>query len=121
MLRSQTTDESCKAIFTCLRTSRPSTRLQALALYRLAKRYLRKDLQGLPRRSERACFAALLVLLLSVDMVIGRLTGQEKEDSPEILPFFGTTPGSEDDDLFAAASSLDPPSSSSGQLMHFGE
>ncbi len=121
MPRSQTTDESCKAIFTCLRTSSPSTRLQAVALYRLAKRYLRKDLQGLPRRNERACFAALLVFLLSVAIVIGRLTDQEKEDSPKILPFFGTTPGSADDDLFAAALSVDPPSSSNGQLMHFGK
>jgi hypothetical protein len=52
-------------------------------------------------------------------MVIGRLTGKEKEDSAEILPFFDTTPGSEDDDLIAAASPVDPPSSSSGQLIHF--
>src|SRR5256885_5048513 len=51
-LRSQTTDESCKPIFACGRISRPSTRLQVVALYKLARKYLSKDLQGLPPRNE---------------------------------------------------------------------
>src|SRR2546421_5779424 len=120
-LRSQTTDESCKPIFACGRISRPSTRLQVVALYRLARKYLSKDLQGLPPRNESACFAALAVLLLCAAMDVDRLTGQEKEGSPEIQPFSDTTSGSEDDDLFAAASSVDRSSSSNGQLIHFGE
>ena len=120
-LRSQTIEESCKAIFACRRTGKPSTRLQVVAVYRLVKKYLSRDLQGLPPRNENACFAALLVLLLCAAMDIDRLTGQEKEGSAEIQPFSDTTSGSEDDDLFAAASSVDPPSSSSEQLIHFGE
>ena len=120
-LRSQATDESCKPIFACGRISRPSTQLQVVALYKLARKYLSKDLKGLPPRNESACFAALLVLLLCAAVDVDRLTGQEKEGSPEIQPFSDTTSGSEDDDLFAAASSVDRSSSSNGQLIHFGE
>src|SRR5260221_2725842 len=89
MLRSHSTDESCKAIFAC--------------------------------RNESACFAALLVLLLGAAMGIDRLTGQEKTDSAEVLPFFDTTSGTQDDDLIAAGSSVAPASSSSEQLIHFGK
>src|SRR5882724_1622059 len=121
MLRSRTTDESYKAIFACRRTGRSSTYLQVVAFYRLVKKYLNKNLPGLPPRNESACFAGLLVLLLSAAMGIDRLTSQEKEDSAEILPFFDPTYRSQDDDLFAAASSVAPPSSSSEQLIHFGK
>src|SRR5690349_1724949 len=84
MLRSQTTNKSYRVHFACRRSCNPSACFRAFRIYGFMKKDLWKDGKGSSRRKERACFAVLLVLLLSLGIVIDRLDGQGKEYSAEI-------------------------------------
>jgi len=103
MLRSQTTNKSYRVHFACRRSCNPSACFRAFRIYGFMKKDLWKDGKGSSRRKERACFAVLLVLLLSLGIVIDRLDGQGKEYSAEIPPFV-VAPANEVDDLISAAS-----------------